>query len=132
MSDNLIMFGDTRLPPDYIAADGWQITPSQRTELDAYRDANIDLHRVTSSNFKTSITLTLTPLSQSQKEAVQAIINAAMINEVERKVHITYWNEETNTYEGGDFYISDVTYTTLGYFGGERWYKPITYQLTEY
>lgn len=132
MSDYLIKFGDTELPNKYITSDGYVTTPNQRTELEAFRDANILLHRVTSPNFKTSITLTLCPMSASEKQYVQEIIKGGMTNTVERKVAVTYWNEETNKYKTGDFYISDPTYSLMGRYGGKNWYKPITYQLTEY
>lgn len=132
MSEYLLKFNGTVLPTKYIASDGYVTTPNQRTELEAYRDANILLHRVTSTNFKTTIMLTTTPMSLSDKRNFQEIIESGMINSIERKVVVTYWNDETNSYTTGYFYISDPTYSTLGYFGGERWYKPVTYQLTEY
>ncbi len=132
MSDYLIKFGSTVLPNEYITSDGYAATPNQRTELEAYRDADVLLHRVTSPNYKTSITLTLCPMSASEKQAVQETIDSGVINDVERKVNVTYWNDETNAYATGNFYISDVTYTPMGYYGGEKWYKSITYTLTEY
>ncbi len=132
MSEYLLKFGNTELPNKYITSDGYVDTPNQRTELEAYRDANILLHRVTSPNFKTTIMFTTCPMSLSDKKKFQNIINSGMINSTERKVCVTYYNDETNEYETGDFYISDPTFGTLGYFGGERWYKSVTYQLTEY
>ncbi len=134
MSDYLIRFGNEWFPHDLLAEDGYSVTPNRRTELEAFRDADIELHRVTSPNFKTSITLTTCPMCRSDKERLQRIINAAgsMINETERKVSVTYWNEEENTYKTGMFYMTDPTYAVRGYFGGERWYKPITYELIEY
>ena len=56
MSDNLIKFGNAWLPLSFLLADGYESTPNQRTELEAYRDADIYLHRVTSPNHKTSLT----------------------------------------------------------------------------
>lgn len=134
MSDNLIKFGNTWLPLSYLLADGYESTPNQRTELEAYRDADIYLHRVTSPNHKTILTLNFCPMCKSDKENVQAIIYSAssMINETERKVYVTYWNEEANEYTSGYFYISDITFKLLGFFGGERWYKSFTVKLTEY
>lgn len=133
MSDEfLIKFGNTELPNKYITSDGYVTTPNQRTELEAYRDANILLYRLTSPNYKTSISLTLCPMSASDKKEVQRIIESGMMNTVERKVDVTYWNEEINSYSRGVFYISDVTYSLMGRYGGENWYKPVTYQLTEY
>ena len=150
-ADNLIKFGDTWLPNEYLLADGYESTPNQRTELDAFRDANVLLHRVTSSNYKalqshrqillhritssnhkTNLSFTLCPLTLTDKQYVQSIINGGMENSTERKVLVTYWNDETNSYETGHFYIHDVTYQIMGYYGGERWYKSVTYELTEY
>lgn len=130
--DNLIQFGSVWLPLDYLLADGWNSVPNQRTELDAYRDANVYLHRTTSPEYKTILTLNFCPMNQADKEYVQSIINGAMLNAVERQVDINYWNDETNEYTTGTFYISDITYQTLGFYGGERWYKPFTVKLTEY
>ncbi len=132
MSNFLIKFGSKELPNSFLTDDGYVTTPNQRTELEAYRDADIKLHRTTSPEYKTSIQLTFCPMSQSDKELLQNIIRTDMENEIERKVSVTYWNEETNDYKDGEFYISDVTYATLGFFGGEKWYKSFTCQLTEY
>lgn len=132
MSTFLIKFGSAELPNNFLTNDGYVTTPNQRTELEAYRDANVELHRNTSSEYKTSIRLTFCPMSQSDKELLLSIISSGMINEIERKVKVRYWNEEINDYKDGYFYISDITYSTLGFFGGEKWYKSFTCQLTEY
>ena len=132
MSDYLIKFGNTWLPDELLLSDGWNPTPNQRTELDAYRDAAVNLHRTTSPNYKTTIILNFCPMSKTDKERLQGIINSAMINTVERKIQITYWNDETNEYTDGVFYIPDITFQSLGYFGGERWYKSFSIKLTEY
>ena len=74
MSEYLLKFGNTELPNKYITSDGYVDTPNQRTELEAYRDANILLHRVTSPNFKTTIMFTTCPMSLSDKKKFQNII----------------------------------------------------------
>lgn len=48
----LIKFGNVILPNSYLLADGWESTPNQRLELDAYRDANMLLHRETSKKLQ--------------------------------------------------------------------------------
>ena len=55
----LIKFGNVILPNSFIMADGWESVPNQRVEVAAYRDANVLLHRETSENFKTKLTLTI-------------------------------------------------------------------------
>ncbi|MDE7390207.1 MAG: hypothetical protein K2M82_04620 [Lachnospiraceae bacterium] len=120
------------LPTRFIASDGYQNTPNQRTELQAFRDADIDMHRVTSPNYKTTVTLTLCPMSYSDKLQIQAMIENATIISTERKVRIKYWNDEENDWKTGLFYMPDVTYTLMGYYGGEPWYKSVTYEFIEY
>lgn len=130
--NKLIKFGSSWLPTKYLLADGWEQTPNQRTEIAAYRDANVYLHRTTSPNHKTSLTLNFCPMCRADKETVQSIISSAFVDEIERKVGITYRNEETNSYESGVFYIPDIRYKTLGWFGGECWYSSFSCELVEY
>lgn len=101
------------LPLSFMIASGWESTPNQRTEVDAYRDANILLHRETSKNYKTKLSFTIRSLHLREKMAVQKYINDAITNEAERKIsNVTYWNDETNSYTttATGFYISDPTY----------------------
>lgn len=130
--DHLIKFGSDWLPNEFLTADGFEVIPNQRTDLEAYRDTNIDLHRVTSSNFKTTINLTLCPMSLTEKRQVFSIINAGIVNSTERKVYAEYYNDETDSIESGYFYMPDITFKTLGFFGGERWYASTTIKLIEY
>ena len=128
----LLKFGNEIFPNKYLLADGYQSTPNQRTELEAYRDADILLHRATSPNLKTKLIFSVCPMPLPDKENLQIIINNSMISTVERKCRVEYFNAETNSYATGIFYISDVTYQTMGFFGGERWFSSVQYELTEY
>lgn len=134
MQDHLIKFGSGTdwFPNEFLTADGFEVVPNQRTDLEAYRDANIDLHRVTSSNYKTSITLTLCPMCKTDKEQVFGYIRSGIVNAAERKAYVEYYNDETDTIDGGYFYLPDITFKTLGFFGGERWYASTTVKLIEY
>ena len=58
-------------------------------------------------------------MSQTDRTLVQSIINGATLIATERKVLVTYWNEEEGQYKSGDFYITDTTFQTLGSFGGQ-------------
>ena len=70
----LIKFGDVVLPNSFLLADGWESTPNQRVEIDAYRDANILLHRETSPNFKTKLTLNIREMNLEEIRAWNNII----------------------------------------------------------
>lgn len=109
----LIAFGGVKLPNSFLLTDGWESTPNQRTELDAYRDANVLLHRETSEKFKTSITLTIRSLNLQEMQAFKNVIalSTLSINEKkERKLNVTYWNDETLEYSDAVMYMPDVKY----------------------
>lgn len=128
----LLAFGSVVLSNAYLTQGSYSVTPSQRTELAAYRDNSNNLHRTTSSNYKTKITFSTKPLTLDEKIALQNVIASGMVNNTERKVQVTYYNDETNSYYTGYFYITDVTYTVLDTFGNDIIYNPISYTLIEY
>lgn len=107
----LLKFGDQELPLKYLSKDGCDSTPDQRTEIDSYRDADNLLHRETSPNHKTKLEYnTVDDLTLEDKIAIQQVMKAGLLDEVQRKYRITYWNDERNEYETGDFYVPDITF----------------------
>ena len=108
----LIKFGNTVLPNKYL--EKYKSTPNQRLELDASRDATALLHRQTSPNYKTSLTVPIRKLYLGEKIVVKAIIDAGIVSggERERKVSVT---------------ISHVNERKL-----DMVYEPFDIQLTEY
>jgi len=133
----LIKFGNVVLPNSYLLADGWESTPNQRLESDAYRDANMLLHRETSGNFKTSIKLNIREMTLEEKSAFKNVIGLATLPESarrERRVLVTYWNDETLTYCSTEMYMTDTTYS-IHYVDEEECdieYNPFTLELIEY
>lgn len=106
----LIKFGSVALPNHYL--EKYKDKPNMRIEIDAYRDSgDITLHRTTSPHFKSQIKLPIRSLYLGEKIFLKAMIDAAVTNEVERKVSVTYWNSETLSYKSGDFYMTDIEYT---------------------
>lgn len=109
----LIKFGDVQLPNSFLLADGWEDTPNQRIEIDTYRDANVLLHRETAENFKTKLKLNIREMSLEERIAFDNVIGLASLpitDKKQRRVRVTYWNDETLTYETGVFYMPDTTY----------------------
>ena len=133
----LIKFGDVQLPNSFLLADGWEGTPNQRIEVDAYRDANMFLHRETSSNYKTKLKLNIREMNLAERMALNNVIGLATLSITEqkqRKVFITYWNDETLTYESGEFYMPDSTYV-IHNVDEEKLdieYNPFTISLVQY
>lgn len=140
MSNNfrgwLIKFGSQVLPNDFLLLEGWSATPNQRAEVDAYRDGNFLLHRETCENFKTKITMSVREMELEDKIRFQSIINSGMVDIVQRKVDVTYWNDETNQYVTSQtgFYIPDIVWNMKRIDEEECliFYKDFTITLIEY
>lgn len=133
----LIKFGNIELPNSFLLADGWESTPNQRIEIDAYRDANVLLHRETSANYKTKMKLNIRETTLEERIALNNVIGLASLPEEygrQRRVFVTYWNDELLTYTSGIFYISDTTYV-IHRIDGENndiEYNTFPITLTEY
>ena len=109
---------------------------SSNSQKDASRDATALLHRQTSPNYKTSLTVPIRKLYLGEKIVVKAIIDAGIVSggERERKVSVTYWNDEEMDYKSGVFYIADIEYT-ISHVNERKLdmvYEPFDIQLTEY
>ena len=132
----LIKFGETAVPNGYL--EQYKDTPNQRIELDAYRDAAVLLHRETSSNTKTKITVPVRKLYLGEKILLKAIIDSGIVDGEEgkrqRKVSVTYWNSEDMDYKSGIFYIADISYTVshVDEHKLNMVYEPFEIVLTEY
>lgn len=130
----LLKFGDIPLSNEFILADGWNATPNHRLEQEAYRNENADLIRITSPNHKTEIQITLPKMNLAKKKRLQAIINAATIDKDQRKVEVTYWNDEEEKYKTGEFYLPDIKYNihTVNEDARDIEYKSMQIKLIQY
>lgn len=133
----LIKFGSIALPNSFILADGWVSVPNQRVEIYAYRDANVLLHRETSKNYKTSLNLNIRGMNLKERKAFDAVIGLATLgfnDKNQRKLSVTYWNDEELEYKRAEMYMSDTEYTihTVDEAGRDIEYNGFTIKLTEY
>lgn len=135
----LIKFGNVELPNSFILADGWKSKPNQRLELDAYRDATPQalLHRETADGFKTTLTLNIRSMSLKERQAFNNVIGLSTLGwneQKQRKVIVTYWNDETLEYTSGNFYMTDTEYSihTIEDDKADIHYNEFTLTLIEY
>jgi hypothetical protein len=119
-------------PHELIAKETYASTPLQRTEVKAYRDSNNTLHRVTSPNYKTKITFNTVKLDLSQLEEIQKLFNYCYINSSQRKLKVTYWDDELLKYRTMTAYIPDTTYTVKTITKNNIKYSAITITMIEY
>lgn len=123
----------TIFPHKYIQISTYQTTPSQRQDLDSYQDSKGNLHRTVVPHDRSKIVFkTMDNLKLAEKQEIQAFFNGAMTNARERKITLTYWNDEDNIYKTGSFYIPDVTYPIKRIMGNDIVYDSVEYHLIEY
>ena len=107
----LLKIGNYTLPFKYIKAESYKVFRSV-TDLDSYRDANGELHRTALSHvvykceFETPAMLT-----NDDVASLMAHIRDNYINEAERKVVMTLYIPETDSYETQDAYMPDPQFT---------------------
>lgn len=110
----LLKFGGTPLPNKYLAYDSYTITPNQRTEIAAYRDQNTNkLHRETIPFFKTKIDCETHVMYEDEKIEFQSILRSGLVNAIERKYNVEYYDTEENAYKTGEFYIPDTEFKII-------------------
>ena len=129
----LLSFNGANLNNKYISLKSFKVTPNQRLEIEAYRDANFLLHRVTSPNFKTKIDFTtVAGLTLSDKEDMFNRINTGLINSNQKSYNVVYWNDDTSSYRQGIFYMPNVEYTIRRISDTDIIYEPIRIAFIEY
>ena len=102
---------DTIFPNVYIAYDTWNSQPKNREEIKAYRDENTrDLIRVTARGTKSAFSFSLREgLHLRDIEIIRNFFVNGSADELQRKIRLQYWNDETLRYETSDFYIANYT-----------------------
>ena len=101
------------IPNKYISLASYVSTPHQRQDLDSYQDNLGRLHRNTLEHTRSKLEWNTPPLREREILDLQNILNSGIINEKERKAVIIHYCFDTHTYEQGEFYIPDITFTPL-------------------
>lgn len=129
----LIKFGDYALPNSFI--NEYPSTPNQQIKKKAWRDNNEYLNRVTSTNFKSTLKPKIRSMSQDEFDLFISIMAHGLLNAVERKYQIEYWNTETMTYTTGEFYVPDLEFVIKHIADnetGEMYYEEFTLEMIQY
>lgn len=130
----LLKSGNDIFPHKYIDYSSWESTPNQREEIKAYRDDNTrNLTRVTAAGRKTAITFkTRDNLTLAEKMEIQNFFTSHETNAAERKVPLTFWNDESNSYKTGYFYRPNTKFQIKSISGKDITYAAIQIDLVEY
>ena len=121
-------------PNKYIQLDSWTSTPNQREELKAYRDDNTrNLHRVTASGKKSVFSFkTIKDLHLDEKTEIQKFFTSVESNKDQRKVTLQFWNDETNSYQVGDFYRPNMQFPIHKITENDIVYQELQFDFVEY
>ena len=124
----------TELPMKFIAVESYNATPNQRMESKANRAVTGLLHRTTVEHTATKIEFETPHMTNLDRAELNGLLAANWSNSLERKITINYYDEETDTYKNGDFYMPDVKYTIdhIDLTTNLVYYKPTRYAFIEY
>lgn len=113
-------------------------TPDQRQDLDSFVNGNGYLKRTVMEHTRTKWEANTTILTYSQKCKFIKLLKRGMgvqdggkCSSHKRHVHIRYYNEWSDSYESGLFYIPDITFNYKLELNGELVYQPIRFAFIE-
>ena len=101
---------EVEIPLTYMRAETYTVTPNQRLEWSAERDTTGVLHRETVANQPPKIEFETPLMTNSDINALNTIISTAYTNASERKLTVTYYDPETDSYKTHECYMPDVHY----------------------
>lgn len=125
----LLKFGGVAMPNNYFLE--YTSTPNRRSEASAETDQIGRLIRDTLPHKRTTVKFTTHMMNLDNKINFQNIIARGLVNELKREHSVEYWNDETNSYYTGVFYIPDVEYTIQDASATDIMYNPITVEIIE-
>ena len=125
---------DVPFPNRYIALDTWSSTPNQREEIKAYRDDNTrDLTRVTAQGKKSKFSFkTRKKLHLNEKKEIQQFFTSSEVDANQRKIQLTFWNDESNSYKTGYFYRPNMEFKIYKITDDDIIYDEMSFELIEY
>lgn len=118
----------TVLPLEYIKLSGYNSTPNQRMESEAERAVTGLLHRTTVEHTATKVEFTTPMMTNKQVADMMTLFRSVWSSTSERKLDLEYYDEETDSYKTGTFYMPDIKFTidhidlalNLVYYGETR------------
>lgn len=130
----LFKSGDAIFPHEYIQYESYSTLPNSREEIKAYRDDNTrNLTRITASGTKSSFSFKTRPnLHLADIKAILEFFTTHETSALERKINLTYWNNEDLEYKTSDFYRADITFEIKQITDNDIIYNEAEISLVEY
>ena len=124
-----IKVGNYTIPLTFMKLESYKSAPNQRQDLDSYRDANGYLHRNVLSHTATKLEFETPYLTFKDMRSLIQNIRANYTDELARTVELTYYDEETDSYKTGTFYMPGTV--EYNWFNKEI-YAPSRFAFIEY
>ena len=124
-----IKVGNYTIPLTFMKLESYKSAPNQRQDLDSYRDANGYLHRNVLSHTSTKLEFETPYLTFKDMRTLIQNIRANYTDDLARTVELTYYDEETDTYKTGTFYMPGTV--EYNWFNKEI-YAPSRFAFIEY
>ena len=115
-----------KIPLSFIKANSYSSTPNQQSDKNTYVDEQGLLHRDVLPHTSTKIEFETVPMNLNQKIQFQKYFPSRTVVELE------YWNDETNDYEIGSFYVPSIEFSYYAVWGNDIRYNPTRVAFIEY
>lgn len=122
----LIKINGVIFPSNMIQLKSYKATPDQIQDKDSYQDGDGELHRNVLPHRRSKIEFNTKLFHLADKIKMQTLFGDRV------KLSVEYWNDATNGYCLGDFYIPDITYEIYRTTSDDIVYNPIRIALIEY
>lgn len=128
-----IQVGSWQIPLSCMQIDSMENAPYKVMDLDPYYDANGLLHRNIVSHTSATLKFSTPPMTMSKKEEFFSLLRAQFTNTKKRDCHCVYYNEESGSYDEGDFYMAEPKFSaSQKSLNGEILYNPIEIEFIKY
>ena len=101
----LVKVGNYTIPLTFMKLESYKSMPNQRQDLDSYRDADGYLHRTVLPHTATKLEFETPYLFRPQMQSLIQGIRINFTSEIARQCEVTYYDEETDSYKTGTFYM---------------------------
>lgn len=119
------------IPTPIMKREGLKVLPKLVIVTDEKRTASGKLYIKKLPHRPTKIELTFPVMTPAQYNIVKRAFRGELSSNDEMKLHVEYYDEDTDSYLTGTFYHTDISYTPT-YYGGQRMLLVDTIKLIEW
>ena len=123
-----------KIPLKYMKIEEYQVAPDQMLDLESYRSETGVLLRNPLSHTATKVEFNTPHLYRPDLNALLKIIKDGYISTKARDVQRQYYDQYTDAYKTGHFYVPDIQFTInhINEDTGEILYNPVRIAFIEY